>query len=150
MNSFSLYPFLQNVPAVRSLADKVSTALFVSGTTEPARYVSYSSAELPNDFVVTVLGTTFTAKLEYFKFIANSREYLAGQFYFFEMVNGEERRLETILRMLAPSDVILPDGTHMDAADLDLRTGMVTIMRDKLSTALLTEQVGKMGSWSFD
>lgn len=150
MSLFALYPFLQNVPTVRSLADKVSTAFFVPGATEPARYVSYSSTDLPNAFVVTVLGTAFTARLEYFKFISNGVENVAGQFYFFEQVSGEERRLGTVLRMLAPSDVIFPDGTHMDAADLDPRTAMATIMRDKLSTALLAEQVGKMGSWSFN
>ena len=150
MNPFSLYPFLRNVPLVRSLADKVSTAFFLAGATEPSRYVSYSSTSLPNDFLVTVLGTEFTARLEYFKFISNGTESVAGQFYFFENIDGEERRLATVLRMLAPSDVIFPDGTHMDATDLDPRTGMATIMRDKLSTALLAEQVGKMGSWSFN
>jgi len=150
MNSFALYPFLRNVSAVRSVADKVSTALFVPGATEPANYVTYSSSENPDEFMVTVLGSLLTARLEHFKFVANGMEYLAGKFCFFEKINGEENRLETVLRMLAPSDVILPNGRHMDTADLDVKTGMVTVMRDSLSTALLAEQVGKMESWSFN
>jgi hypothetical protein len=150
MKPYELFPFLKQSPSVQSIADKVSTALFVPGQTEAARHVMYRSGEKPNEFVVTVLGTALTARLEYTKLETQGSTYLAGQFSFFQMVDGKEHRLQTVLRMIPPAGILLPDGTHMDVDDLDVATGMVITMRDKLSVALLTEHVAAMTKWSFN
>jgi hypothetical protein len=146
----NLLSFLRPSSIVRSVADKVSIALFVPNATEVADHVTYGSSENVDEFVVTVMGTPLVARFEFFKFVNQGKEILAGQYCFFQTVNGEEHRLATAVRMFAPSDVILPDGTHMSAGDLDVKTGMVTVLRDKLSMALLAEQVEKMSSWSFN
>lgn len=150
MKPNELLPFLKQVPNVQAIADKVSTALFVPKQTEAARHVTYSSGEKSNEFVVTVLGTALTARLEYSKLESRGLTFLTGQFSFFQKVDDQESRLQTVLRMIPPNDILLPDGTHMDADDLDVATGMVITLRDRLSVSLLAEQVDAMAKWSFN
>jgi hypothetical protein len=150
MQPNEVLPFLRHANQVQSMADKVSTALCIAQPTEAARHVVYSGGQDPNEFVVTVLGKALTARLEYFKFHANDKDFLAGQFYFTHIVGDKEQRLRTVLRMIPPGDIFLPDDKHFDLDDLDMATGLVVSMRDKLSVALLAEQVEGMSSWSLN
>jgi len=150
MKPFALFPFLKQAPYVQSIADKVLAALFVPGKTEASRHVAYSPGVNLNEFVVTVLGAPLTARLEYCKLEARDSVLLAGQFCFFQKIEDKERRLKTVLRMIPPDVILLPDGTQMEVEDLDVTSGMVITLRDKLSVALLTEQVDAMDKWSFN
>jgi hypothetical protein len=150
MKPHELLPFLKQAPNIQSIADTVSTALFVPEQTQTSRHVTYSAGEKSNEFVVTVLGTALIARLEYSKMESRGSTFLAGQFSFFKKVDDKECRLQTVLRMIPPNGIRLPDGTHMDADDLDVATGMVITLRDRLSVSLLTEQVDAMEKWSFN
>jgi hypothetical protein len=150
MQPSEVLPFLRQVPTIQSMAEKVVAALLVPVQTNASHHVSYSDGEKPISFNVTVLGIDLTARLEYFNFISREMRFLAGRFSFFHKIGNEERRLDTTVRMILPDSIYVSGGHHYDIDDLDVTTGIVVMMRDKLSRELLAEQMSKWESWSLE
>lgn len=150
MQRAELVDFLQPSHVVLSLAEQFTTALFAPGADSLSRHVVYSSTETANNVRASALGIELDIRFSYVKLLAVDMEFLTGQYSFYRKAGEQEEKLQTVIRLVPPREIVLPSGDVVSIDQGGLDSAEQLQVRNAVTKALLAELVGKIDTWSHD
>jgi hypothetical protein len=158
MRSHEINRFLINFDAAMNLAEQVRASIHAENLDDSvARFIRFTDIEgEPLDFKAAVFQGRFVARFEISKHTMRGQTFMAGQYAFFEVVNGQEVRLPFAVRFVPQTHVVLPDDSTLEIPDAVSEEGkryavqQATRVKDAISEALVSYVIEKSQTWTLD
>lgn len=150
MQAFAISNYLQGAVQVAQVAQKVRESIESAESDHYAQFVKYGSvADHPASFYVDVLHVRFIARFEYVKHINQGREFTSGQYAFFEKHGQDEKRVDYMVRFLAPNIVLTGGDEILELAPMHDDGGhQVGRVRNAIARNLLGYVIDNLETWS--
>jgi hypothetical protein len=150
MKQYEINQFFSSTESLTQIAHKIREAVLATGGEAPLANIVYANVPgEPLSFYADVLHTRHIVRLEYAKCLVNGREFASAQYVDITVVGRDEVRGNTLVRMITPNHVLLPDGESLEfplGTDNNYHVGRV---RAAISQALLGSVIEGLPNWTY-
>lgn len=151
MKQYEINQFFASTESLTQIAQKIREAVLATDGEAPfAKHIVYANVPgEPLSFYADVLHTRHIVRLEYAKCLVNGREFASAQYVALALVGRDEVRGNTLVRMITPNHVLLPDGETLEFTLSSDNSYHVGRARAAISQALLGSVIEGLPKWTY-
>jgi len=160
MRSFEINHFLNSFETIKRVAQRVRDSIYAENSRDSvSRYIQFASInDEPLNFRANAFQGRFIAKFEILKQTVQGRQFMAGQYAFFQVDGDKETRLPFSVKFVEPNCIVFPDGnvlempyvTDGDEDEERFAAHQANRVKDAISEALLSHLIENLETWTLD